>query len=90
MQLSNIKQFLDVYRKSLDSEDEKKEHIQRIIQEETQIIVNTKMIILKKGVLEIKANTIIKNELFFYKEKIISRFKKEAEKNTLLSIHDIR
>lgn len=75
MQLSNIKQFLEVYKKSLNSEDEKRLAVRNIIKEETTIDIEEKFFVFKKGVVELKTNQIVKNEIFLHKEKIVQRFK---------------
>lgn len=85
MQLSSIKQFLEVYRKSLDTEDSKKERIQQIFKEELGITIDKKAFVVKKGVLHITANTIIKNEIFLRKGKIVSLLAVDKQ----LAIYDI-
>lgn len=89
MQLSNIKQFLEIYRKNLDTEEEKKKCIQHIIQKELGIFINIKNISFHKGIVQIKVNTIVKNEIFLQKENLLSLFKKESKENRLPQVHDI-
>lgn len=90
MQLSDIKQFLDVYRKKLDSEDEKKKRIVDIILKEINISIDPKNISIKNGVLEINTNTVIKNELYLHREKILSHINEESKKSLLPFVHSIR
>ena len=85
MQLSSIKQFLDVYRKSLDTEDSKKEKIQQIFKDELGIFIDKKSLIIKKGILHTNVNTIMRNEIFLRKEKIILRLKEDKQ----LGVYDV-
>lgn len=85
MQLSSIKQFLEVYRKNIDTEDEKRKKILRILKEEAGVLIDEKSLVIKKGVVQIKASAVFKNEIFLHKEKIIHRLRDSKE----LSVYDI-
>jgi hypothetical protein len=85
MQLSSIKKFLDVYRKNIDTEDAKRSAILRILKEEIGVDISEKSLTITKGVLKIKTNAVIRNEIFLRKEKLLGRFKKNNE----LGVYDI-
>ena len=72
MQLSNIKEFLEVYRKKLSHEDDKRTSIRMIIKEVSGITINEKDMSISRGLITIKAGHVVKNEIFLYKEKILA------------------
>lgn len=73
MQLSNIKEFLEVYRKKLSHEDDKRTSLIQIIKETSGVTINEKDMTVARGVISIKAGHVVKNEIFLYKEKIIAQ-----------------
>ena len=78
MQLSNIKEFLEVYRKKLSHEDDKRSSLIQIIKEVSGVTINEKDMTVARGVITINAGHIVKNEIFFYKEKIITQIKESG------------
>lgn len=85
MQLSNIQQFLETYRKQINKEDHKRNTIINIFYEETGVKIDEKALVIKKGIVSIKTNAIIKNEIFLRKAKIIARL--QADKT--LEVYDV-
>jgi len=72
MQLSSIKSFLEKYSARLDTEDEKKEKIIQIFLTVARVQITPQMIVVENGILKINTSSVVKNELFIYKEKLLS------------------
>ena len=68
-----IKDLLLNFKNILISENSKKEEICRILSEEIKLEIKTQDIQLKNGVVLLNVKPIYKNEIFFKKDKIISR-----------------
>jgi hypothetical protein len=75
MQLSSIKEFLEVYRTRLLKEDDKRLEVTEIIKKITGVTVPLSDMKIARGVVVIKTNPIVKNEIFLYKEKILEELK---------------
>ncbi|GEM_PF-2380862 len=86
MQLSNIAQFLEIYKKKLALEDDKRGSLIKIISEETGIILSEKVIVITKGVIVLKVAHVVKNEVFLHKLPILKKIKESGQTN----IHDIQ
>ena len=76
MQLSNIQQFLEVYRKRLFKAEDERNTIINSIKNISGVTLLESQIIIKKGILSIHADSITRNQLFLYKTKIIEELKK--------------
>lgn len=86
MQLSNIAQFLEIYKKKLSSEDDKRAVILKIISEEIHISIDEKTLSIEKGLIKIKSSPALKNEIFLHKNNII----KKIHECGRTDIHDIQ
>lgn len=86
MQLSNIAQFLEIYKKKLLSEDDKRNAICQIISEETGVIINEKVLTIERGLIKIKASPVLKNEIFLHKNTILKRIH-ESGRTDIFDIH---
>lgn len=86
MELSNIAQFLEIYKKKLSLEGDKREELIRVIFDSTGIKVEESQMTITKGVIQIKMTPIVKNELFLHKAKILEKIKASGRTD----IHDIQ
>ena len=86
MQLSNIAQFLEIYKKKLSSEDDKRAVLLKIISEETGIPLDEKVLSVERGHIKIKASPVLKNELFLHKIRILQKIHDAGRTD----IHDIQ
>ena len=75
MQLSGIGEYLLKYRKTIAREEDKRSQIVEVIKNATRVSLEEKAISIKKGVLSIDAHTVVKNEIFMHKQKILSDLK---------------
>ena len=86
MQLSNIAQFLEKYKKKLELEEDKRGVLSKIILEETGVMVDEKVLTITRGVIIIKSSHVMKNEIFLHKTQILKKIKEAGQTN----IHDIQ
>ena len=76
MQLSNIQQFLEVYRKRLFKAEDERNAIINIIKNISGVTLFESQIIIQKGTLSIKSDSVTRNQLFLYKTKITEELNK--------------
>ncbi len=70
----DISTLLGRYKDILVGDDEKKKRCSALIQESSGLHIDVKDISFKKNTVVIRANTVVKNELFMHKTRIISAF----------------
>lgn len=75
MQLSRITQFLEIYKKKLALEDDKRGMLIQIIFDETGVKLDEKFLDITKGTIKIKSSHVVKNEIFFHKARILQKIK---------------
>ena len=85
MELSGIENFLEAYRKRLFKAEDARQAIIQLIKKVSGVELAEKEIEIKKGTIVLHANTVIKNQIFLYKEKILDEFKKSG----VADIYDI-
>ena len=81
MQLANIKEFLEKYRAKLSEAEGKQEDVIAIIATITQVTLSPEMFSVERGILILRTSPVIKNELFMYKEKILSALRERGRKD---------
>lgn len=85
MSFERIENFLLEYRQRLFEHEDKRAVCMRIIKDISGISISEKELLIRRGVLSIKGHTVIQNELFLYKEKILEEFARNK-----LPVTDIR
>jgi hypothetical protein len=75
MELKGIKGFLDKYKQSLFQFDNNQHTIISVIKSISGVELNESDFLIKKHTLELKTNSIKKNQIFLYKTHIISELK---------------
>lgn len=86
MQLSNIQQYLEVYRKKLFAAEDERSNLIETIKRISGVTLLTKELQIKSGTLFIQSDSITRNQIYLYKLKLIEEFKK----NSTIKIFDIR
>ncbi len=86
MELSNIQQFLEVYRKKLFAEEDDRKSVLETINTVCGIALVESDVVINKGVITVKTDTTTRNHLFLYKTKILEQLKTRSKK----PIFDIR
>jgi hypothetical protein len=77
-----IKDLLSNFENLLVSESFKKREVKRIILEEAKIDIKTEDIQLKNGTIFLNIKPIYKNEIFFKKDKILSKLRESLDKES--------
>ena len=72
--MKGISEYLQKYRLKLHGAEDKRKEVIEVISRICGITITEQMITINKGVVLIKGNTMIKNELFMRKEKILEEF----------------
>lgn len=86
MHISSIKDLLAKYERYVSSHSLRKEQVIDIVQKNSGVRLTDEEFIVKKGELCITVSSpVMRNELFFYKQKILDAFKAAQ-----LPISDIR
>ncbi len=80
MELSNIKNFLEEYRKRIGIFDEERKQICEAIFRASGISLSESQITTKRGVLEIKTDSVTRAEIFLYKTRILEELQKATSK----------
>ncbi len=86
MELAHIKGLLERYKKLVFRDEERRREVCAIILSVSGIIITESEMNITKGTLRITGNSVEKNELFLYKERILE----ELHKKKLTDITDIR
>ena len=86
MQLSNIQQFLEVYRQKLFAVEGERSDIIDTIKKISGVTLLDKELQVKKGTLHIHSDSITRNQIYLYRSKILEEFKKAK----VVKIFDIR
>ena len=71
MELNNIQQFLEKYRKRLFGEEERLNAVLAAIKDGSSVVLNKKELAVKNGTIYLHAAPAIKNEIFLHKERIL-------------------
>ena len=71
MELNNIQQFLEKYRKRLFGEEEKRHAVLAAIKEGSRVVLSEKELAFKNGTIHLHTDPVIKNEIFLHKERIL-------------------
>ncbi len=74
MQLSGIQSFLEEYRKRLFQADDTRQRILEIIRDISGVTIEEKEIEIKKNEIVLSIDSVSKNQIFLYKEKILKKF----------------
>lgn len=85
MELSGIQSFLEEYRKRLFRADDHRRQILRIINETAGVSLGEKDIELKKQEILLHVDSVLRNEIFLFREKILGRLKEEG----VIGVYDI-
>lgn len=85
MQLLNIQQYLEVYRKKLFAAEDERSNLIDIVKKISGVTLLTKELQIKNGTLFIKSDSITRNQIYLYRSKLIEEFKKTPN----LKIFDI-
>ena len=85
MELSGIQGFLEEYRKRLFKADGNRQHILSIIKEVSAVSINENEIEIKKNEILLTVDSVSKNQIFLYKEKIL----RELQEKGVTDIYDI-
>ncbi len=80
MELSNIKEFLEEYRKRLNIFDDERKQIIEVIFRISALRFTESQISLKQGVLTVDTDSVTRNELFIYKSRILEELEKISKK----------
>ncbi len=75
MELANIQQFLEVYRKKLFAEEDERKSILDAIARVCGITLNEKEITVNKNTIIIQSDSVTRSHLFIYKTKILEEIK---------------
>lgn len=86
MEFTGIEQLLSKYRRYFVDKDEEYKKICVIIEQVSHIHLVEHELAVFKGGLFITGNSVLKNELFLFKDKIIA----ELHKNGLTGINELR
>ena len=78
MELSSIKVFLEKYRKKLSVAEASRSELLQIILKISGVSLSEKEIVLKRGRIILHSDSITKNQIFIFKEKIIEEIKKQG------------
>ena len=81
MQLLNIQQYLEVYRKKLSIALDEKNNILETIKKVSGVELEPQQVVIKKGILTIQSDSITKNQVYLYKTKIIDALKQNTNNN---------
>lgn len=76
MQLSNIQQYLEVYRKKLFAAEGERSDIIDLIKKISGVTLLDKELFIKKGTLFIQSDSITRNQIYLYRSKLLEEFKK--------------
>lgn len=76
MQLSNIQQFLEVYRQKLFIVEGERSVIIDTIKKISGVTLLDKELQVKKGTLFINSDSITRNQIYLYRSKLLEEFKK--------------
>ena len=71
MELNDIQQFLEKYRKRLFGEEERLNAVLVAIKDGSSVVLNKKELAVKNGTIYLHAAPAIKNEIFLHKERIL-------------------
>ncbi len=85
MQLSNIQQYLEVYRKKLFAAEDERSNIIDSIKKISGVTLLDKELYVKKGTLFIRSDSITRNQIYLYRLKLLEEFKK-VPKNKIFEI----
>ena len=80
MQLSNIAQFLEVYKKKLFAEEDDRKAIREAILRVTGVEIPEETLTIKQNTVYISGDSTVRNHLFLYKAKILEEIKKVSPK----------
>lgn len=80
MELSGIGDYLEIYRKRLFSAEDQKNVIIQAIQRVSGVIINEDDVVIKKSVVIIKTDSVTRNQLFIYKQKILEEIQKTSSR----------
>ena len=86
MQLLNIQQYLEVYRKKLSAAEGHRSDIIDVIKKISGVTLLDKELQVKKGTLFIRSDSTTRNQIYLYRSKLLEEFKKTPTAN----IFDIR
>lgn len=86
MSFARIQDFLPRYQRYFSDKEEEREKICGVIAKISGIHISPHEFTVARGELSITGNTVLKNELFLFKEQIIE----ELHKNGLTGINGIR
>lgn len=78
MDFNHIKNYLEKFKIILKEKDENINSIIDIINSHINFKLNKKDFFIKNNILFIKSSSIIKNEIFLKKEKILNSFKERS------------
>jgi hypothetical protein len=85
--MNNIGSFFDKFKSFALVELRKREVVSKVIENLTKHKLNLKDISIKEGIINIKSNSVLKNEIFIKKTKIIEEIKKASPE---LKVKDIK
>jgi len=86
MSFEDIKDLLSKYHQYLSHKDEEFEKIHKIVVRVLNAPVSGNDLTITKGELRIKGGSVVQNELFLHREKILQ----ELRKNGVTTITEIR
>ena len=76
MQLLNIQQYLEVYRKKLFTAEGHRSDIIDLIKKISGVTLLDKELQVKNGTLLIHSDSITRNQIYLYRSKLLEEFKK--------------
>ena len=85
MEMKGISEYLQKYRLKLYGAEDKRKEVIEVISRVCGFIISGDMITINKGVVTVKGNTMIKNELFMRKQQILTEIRMIGRKD----IYDI-
>ena len=78
MAMIDIGTLLGRYKDILDGDDEKRKRCITVINEITGLALDPSDITFKKNAIVLRGNTVIKNELFMHKTRIVEGLRKQG------------
>ena len=78
MSMIDISTLLGRYKDILDGDDEKRKRCISVINEITGLTLDPNNITFKKNAIVLRGNTVIKNELFMHKNRIVEALHKQG------------
>lgn len=80
MELSGIGNYLEIYRKKLFSAEDQKNIIIQVIKNVSGVDISDEDIIISNTKISIKTDSVTRNQLYIYKQKILIEIKKHSSK----------